>query len=155
MSIEVALADAVNAMRQLTAEIAVLNGRTKAGALSPAEKDATAARQSQDADNAAREALQKARDTAKTASPPAQPAGLTAEEKKAVTTALSYETHIKGWLLALVKKNRQTALGLYEKYGVKIGAELKPEQLPAFKVDLDAALAANGVTEPAKIEAKK
>lgn len=68
------------------------------------------------------------------AAPKVQPAPAAKEEKPAATTnaegkALDYEKDIKALALALAKKNRPGLTAIWTELGVKVGSELKPEQL--------------------------
>lgn len=86
---------------------------------------AIAARASQDADNAAREAMQAKRDAAKPEEKPA------ATPPASTGKALNYDTDIKPVALELAKKNRPALTAIWAEFKVKVGSELKPEQFEA------------------------
>lgn len=64
--------------------------------------------------------------------PPKQ-AAKPAEKPAAPSGPLSYDKDIKPIALALAKKNREALTRIWGELGVKIGTELKPEQLPEAK----------------------
>lgn len=84
---------------------------------------------------------------AKIASPaqPAKAPAPAAPAKPAAPAALNYMKDVQPVALKLVNADRAKIVEILGKYGVKLGTELKADQLPAFLADVKAALAEKGV----------
>jgi hypothetical protein len=78
-----------------------------------------------------------------TTSAAAAPGAYAAKSAAEVTSkhggALTYETDVKPIALALSRKSRPALLVIWQKLGVNVGTELKPEQLAEAKKLIEAA----------------
>jgi len=89
--------------------------------------------------------------------PPA-PVTATEHQKAAPAGTLSYDKDIKGWALAIAKKDRAKLTGpegVWTKLGVKVGTELKPEQWAEAERLIRAVCQEMGITAPIATEPKK